>query len=199
MVAGAGEVQVNKWSDEEIEILNQNLTMSELTKKLNRTEGAISYKLRHLRLKRKNVKIIHNLTKHKYYVLWRNIRSRCYNKNDICYKTYGGMGIYMYPEWIDAPNLFIKYLEDNLGDRPDGYSLDRINNKEGYIPNNLKWSSASEQVRNSSMTKLTIDQVTEIRNNYNLFTKNELSEKYNVSIAQISRIINNKSWSEESK
>lgn len=199
MVVGVEEVQMNKWSDEEIEILNQNLTMNELTNKLNRTESAISYKLRHLGLKRKNINIIHNLTKHKYYVLWRNIRSRCYNKNDVCYKTYGAIGIYMYQEWIDMPNLFIKYLEDNLGDRPDGYSLDRINNKEGYIPNNLKWSSASEQVRNSSMTKLTIDQVTEIRNNHNLFTKNELSEKYNVSIAQISRIINNKSWSEESK
>lgn len=65
--------------------------------------------------------------------------------------------------------------------------------------NNLKWSSASEQVRNSSMTKLTIDQVTEIKDNHNLFTRNELSEKYNVSIAQISRIINNKSWNKESK
>ena len=49
------------------------------------------------------------------------------------------------------------------------------------------------------MTKLTIDQVTEIKDNHNLFTRNELSEKYNVSIAQISRIINNKSWNKESK
>lgn len=42
MAVGAEEVRVNKWSDEEIEILNQNLTMNELTKKLNRTEHAIS-------------------------------------------------------------------------------------------------------------------------------------------------------------
>lgn len=189
-----GEVPVNKWSNEEIEILKQNLTIKELVKKLNRTKNAIVYKLQNLGLKRKKVNITHNLTKHKYYILWRNIKSRCYNKKDICYNTYGGRGIYMYQEWIDDPKLFINYIENNLGEKPKNFSLDRIDNNEGYIPNNLKWSSCTDQSRNSSMTKLTLESVNLIREQGNNFTKTELSKKYNVSISQISRIINNKSW-----
>jgi hypothetical protein len=55
----------------------------------------------------------------------------------------------MHPEW-DSFEVFRDYIEKNLGERPVGMSLDRINNNEGYFPGNLRWASPQTQVRNRS-------------------------------------------------
>lgn len=191
------KLKMNEWSEEQLQFLKENchkITIKQLMKTINKSRQLIVKKIKELNLKQFKYKTTHNLSKNKYYILWKNVRSRCYNKKDICYNTYGGRGIYMYQDWINNPLLFINYIKETLGEKPKNYSLDRIDNNEGYIPNNLKWSSSIEQVRNSSMTKLTLESVNLIREQGNNFTKTELSKKYNISLAQISRIINNKSW-----
>ena len=82
------------------------------------------------------------------YKAWDNIRFRLLNKNSPDYKNYGGRGIGMLPDWIDNYILFQKYILENIGERPIGHSLDRIDNNYGYYPGNLKWSTYSDQLRN---------------------------------------------------
>lgn len=73
------------------------------------------------------------------------IKQRCYNKNTKRYSNYGGRGIFLYKDWINSFDLFKKYILENLGERPSKHSLDRIDNNNGYIPGNLKWSTYSQQ------------------------------------------------------
>jgi hypothetical protein len=55
----------------------------------------------------------HGLTAHILYKVWKGIKSRCYNKNSKYYERYGGSGITMCDEWINNPEVFIKWAIDN--------------------------------------------------------------------------------------
>ncbi len=78
------------------------------------------------------------------YTSWRKMRERCNNKNDISYHNYGGRGISYDPRWEDFKN----FLED-MGERPEETSLDRIDSNKDYCKNNCRWSSRKEQMRNT--------------------------------------------------
>ena len=85
------------------------------------------------------------------YRVWRNILSRCYNKNDPRYDRYGGRGITVYSGWRRSFEAFLR----DVGPRPGfGYSIDRIDNDRGYEPGNMRWATAKEQARNRSTNKL---------------------------------------------
>lgn len=86
--------------------------------------------------------------KHPVYKLWENIKSRCYNPNAKGYKDYGGRGIMVYEPWRNDPQAFVEWIEVNLGPRPEGYSLDRIDNNGDYVPGNLRWADRKTQVSN---------------------------------------------------
>lgn len=79
---------------------------------------------------------------------WRAMRERCDNKNYRYYHRYGGRGITYCEEWKN----FANFLND-MGERPDGCSLDRIDNNKGYSPENCRWATQSQQIKNS--TKVT--------------------------------------------
>ena len=74
------------------------------------------------------------------------MRLRCNNPNATGYERYGGAGIQVCPRW-DGPDGFAKFLAD-MGERPDGYSLDRIDNAKGYSPENCRWADIAMQKRN---------------------------------------------------
>ncbi len=78
------------------------------------------------------------------YVTWCNMKQRCYNKNNIGYKNYGGRGIKICDRWL---NSFENFYED-MGNKPIGMTLERINNNGDYMPNNCKWASWTDQHRN---------------------------------------------------
>jgi len=82
------------------------------------------------------------------YKLWLGIKKRCFNLKCKSYKYYGGRGISMYKEWITSFLSFKEYMEKNLGNRPYGYSLDRVNNDGNYEPGNLRWATQSMQNKN---------------------------------------------------
>lgn len=96
-----------------------------------------------------NVK--HNLRNHPLYNKWAQIKQRCYNKNNKRYCYYGSRGIKMFSGWIECPEEFINWIETNLGHRPDGYSLDRIDNDGDYMPGNLRWTTQRTQNKNRNM------------------------------------------------
>lgn len=82
------------------------------------------------------------------YFTWQRMLQRCYNENYSLFRRYGGRGINVCDEWRENYECFLK----DMGRRPvvEGikYSLDRIDNNQGYSKNNCKWSTASEQNRN---------------------------------------------------
>jgi hypothetical protein len=82
------------------------------------------------------------------YRAWTKIKSRCHIPNNKDYSIYGGRGISVYPEWINNFATFRDWVLRELGPRPAGCSLDRLDNERGYMPGNLRWATAKEQANN---------------------------------------------------
>jgi len=89
-----------------------------------------------------------NGDQHYLYSTWSNIIQRCCNENSSNYPWYGARGISVYEHWRTNPALFIEWILKNLGERPEKYSLDRINNDGNYEPGNLRWADRGTQSRN---------------------------------------------------
>lgn len=85
----------------------------------------------------------HGLSKTPMYLLWSAMHSRCYNPNNRAYNRYGGRGIVVHPRW----HSFEAFLSD-VGEKPPGKSLDRIDNHGAYGPDNFRWATPVEQNSN---------------------------------------------------
>ena len=77
------------------------------------------------------------------YSSWRAMHKRCRNANHKDFANYGGRGITVCQEWFS----YRQFLAD-MGERPDGRSIDRINVNGNYEKENCRWATASEQARN---------------------------------------------------
>lgn len=86
----------------------------------------------------------HNLSRSPEYNAWSNMIKRCTNPTVSCFRYYGGRGISVCKRWMDS---FDDFLSD-MGKRPEGYSLDRIDSNGNYCPENCRWSTKVQQVNN---------------------------------------------------
>ena len=81
------------------------------------------------------------------YQTWTTMWTRCTNPKRASWKDYGGRGITVCEEWKSFEN----FLAD-MGERPQGYTLDRRDNDSGYYPENCRWATADEQRGNTRAT-----------------------------------------------
>jgi hypothetical protein len=79
------------------------------------------------------------------YITWILMRDRCSNPKNKRFQHYGGRGIGVCERW----ELFENFLTD-MGPRPDGYSIERIDNDLGYEPKNCTWIPKADQAKNRS-------------------------------------------------
>lgn len=92
----------------------------------------------------------HGLEGTKTYNTWLNIKQRCLNPNCKAYPNYGGRGITICDSWKDNFENFYNYVSALPHFGEVGYTLDRIDNDGNYEPDNVKWSTKTEQARNKS-------------------------------------------------
>lgn len=80
------------------------------------------------------------------YQCWLDMKGRCYNQNSQRYYTHGARGITVCDKWRDSFDAFLA----DMGEKPDGFTLDRVDNDGNYEPSNCKWSTPKEQANNRS-------------------------------------------------
>lgn len=110
--------------------------------------GHYHYSCRHNHLSKPHVKL--GATRkdselHPTYKSWESMRYRCLNSNSPDYPGYGGRGITICRPW----DSFENFLHD-MGMRPEGTSLGRINNDGNYEPSNCRWETPKQQQNNTS-------------------------------------------------
>ena len=100
----------------------------------------------------------HGKSKTRTYKIWAGMVQRCTNENVSCFDIYGARGITVAPEW----RSFESFLAD-MGERPDGMSIERIDNDKGYSKDNCRWATSEAQSQNRRSNRLDPESVRRIR------------------------------------
>lgn len=92
------------------------------------------------------------------YRTWKGMRQRCDDPCNQRYECYGGRDISLHEDWSYGDTLgfemFASWIIENLGERPEGCTLDRIDNDGNYAPGNLRWATNAEQRANTRKAAL---------------------------------------------
>ena len=126
-------------------ICGKHLTIygSNLTRGLTKSCGCLTGK--HI----SESKTKHGMCKTPAYYSWSGMIARCYKPKTDSYKYYGEKGIKVCKRWLKS---FTNFFQD-MGKSSKGMSLDRVNSKKNYNPNNCRWIPKAENARRAMMEK----------------------------------------------
>lgn len=96
-------------------------------------------------------KTIHGHRYERLYGIWKNMKSRCNNPDDSHYGSYGERGIFVCDEWENSYDNFSEWAVNNGYD--DELTIDRINNDDGYYPDNCRWADRFVQANNKQTSR----------------------------------------------
>lgn len=118
------------------------------------------------------------------------MRQRCENPRRKDYPKYGGRGIRVCSQWLQFETFFA-----DMGEAPDGLTIERRNVDGHYEPDNCCWATPAEQARNRHTSKLTADGVAAIRAAYAAGKlQREVAAEFGVNQTMVSQIIRGKVW-----
>lgn len=98
----------------------------------------------------KKLRYKHGMSRSATYLAWRGMKSRCLNPKHRAYHRYGRKGVIICDEWI---NSFESFYND-MGEKPKGLTLDRINGNKGYFKENCRWATYKQQARNMKCNRI---------------------------------------------
>jgi len=112
----------------------------------------------------------HGMSYSPEYRSWASMKTRCYNKNHMHFKYYGGKGIRVCDKWMHS---FAAFYAD-MGDKPASkHSIGRINNHGDYTPSNCRWETHTEQGENTRVNRF-------IEHNGEKMIVSQWAKKYNL-------------------
>lgn len=123
------------------------------------------------------------------YRSWAAMKQRCLDPNSQAYARYGGRGISICERWRSFENFV-----SDMGERPAGLTIDRIDPDGNYEPRNCRWATMLQQNHNRTSTKLSIFAVARIRALAGLIQQKELARYYRVNPSTVSMVQAGKRW-----
>lgn len=159
-----GITQPRNYSEAEKEYILANYksyNLQEIADTLGRPKANICRFIRECGIERtaKKKEYAPSMLHERLYGIWKGIKSRCTNANDVGWRNYGGRGIAVCDEWRDDFEAFKRWALSN--GYSDHLSIDRIDVNGNYCPENCRWATAKEQGNNTRVNhRLTLNGVT---------------------------------------
>ena len=132
----------------------------------------------------------HGMSNTPTYHSWAMMKQRCLNEKAESFDRYAGRSIGICQRWQDS---FVAFLAD-MGEKPEGMSLDRIDNDGDYCPENCRWATRTDQNRNNRRVKLSMESARAIRADTRPCP--EIAKAYGLSKSCVWAVKKGRTWKE---